>query len=382
MHLLVPTNWDRGLLSPLSQLQSDVELYGVLPISMMGSGGSGPRLAHMTKEEAEEYISAAHSAGLEFNYLLNSPCLGNMEWDRETHKELLEHLEWISAVGVDCVTVAIPYLLELIKRRFPRLKVEVSTIAHVNTVARAEYYESLGADSIMLDSNANRDFGLLEAIKGAVKCEIGVLTNTLCLYQCPYEYYHNNTLGHATQKNNALGGFYMDYCAFQCARHRLDDSSQFIKARWIRPEDIHLYEDIGIDFFKISGRAMPTEWIINAARAYSQRSYKGNLYDLLNPLTPEKKHAEPYLSSAQLEAISSPPSVYIDNQALDGFIDDFKKKDCLSGCRNCGYCQTVADRAVRLDNTEASRHVMALKRFLEGLISSGVFRPLSTSLNG
>ncbi len=377
MRLLVPVNWDTGLISPLSQIEADIQIYGVLPTSLMGSGGSGPNIPSMTTEQAEEYIDSAHSAGLTFNYLLNAPCLNNMEWREDTHRELLQHLEWLDNAGVDGVTVAIPYLMELIKRQFPRLRVEVSTIAHVNSVARAEFFESLGADSIILDYNINRDFELLEAIRSAVNCELGVMTNTLCLYQCPYEYYHNNALGHASQSHNALNGYYIDYCAFQCSLNRFDDPSQFIKARWIRPEDVHVYQQMGMNFFKVSGRAMPTEWIVNAARAYSALHYQGNLYDLLNPLAPKTASAASNLSSIQADAIASLPEVHIDNQALEGFMEFFKKKDCLSGCGRCQYCQEIADKVVRFDHHEVGKYISVLKKFLGDLIGSRMVHPAS-----
>ena len=373
MHLLVPTNWDRELISPLSQIEADIQIYGVLPTSMTGSGGSGPDIPYMTTKQAEEYIKLAHSTGLTFNYLLNAPCMNNMEWQEDTHRKLIQHLAWLSSTGVDSVTVAIPYILELIKCQFPHLKAEVSTIAHVNSVARAKFFESLGADAIMLDSNINRDFKLLKAIRSAVKCELGVLTNSLCLYQCPYEYYHNNTLGHASQSHNPLSGSYMDYCVLHCALSSISDTSQLIKARWIRPEDIHIYQEMGIDFFKIGGRAMPTKWIINAAEAYSSLHYQGNLYDILSALTAKLRNAEPNLPRTQTTIVASPPKVYIDNQALGGFIDFFRKEDCLSGCSHCHYCQEIADKVVTFDRSEADKYISLLKKLLDDLTSSNIF---------
>ncbi len=340
---------------------------------MMGSGGSGPNIPQMTLEQAEEFIKLSRSASLTFNYLLNAPCMNNMEWHGPTHKALLEHIEWLCDIGVERVTVAIPYLLELIKRQFPSLTVEVSTIAHVNSVARAKFFESLGADAIMLDANINRDFTLLKSIRGSVKCELGVLTNSSCLYQCPYEYYHNNTLGHASQNHNKLNGFYMDYCVLHCSLSNFIDTSQFIKARWIRPEDIPIYQELDIDFFKIGGRAMPTDWIINAAEAYTSFHYSGNLHDILNNFSPKTRSVASNLSNAQMTTIASPPKVYIDNQALDGFIDFFKKQDCLSGCSHCRYCQEVADRVVKFDRAEADQYVSVIKGLLDDLASSHVF---------
>ncbi len=380
MHLLIPTNWDTDLITPLSQIKDDIQIFGVLPTSILGSGMLGPDIDQMTTKQAEEYINFAHSAGLTFNYLLNAPCTGNMEWHEDTHRELLQHLEWLSNANVDCVTVAIPYLIELIKRRFPHLKVEVSTIAHVDSVARAKFFESLGADSIILHSNINRDFKILKAIRSAVNCELGVLANSICLYQCPYEYYHNNTLAHATQNRNSLNGYYMDYCVVRCTLDRLSDTSQLIKSRWIRPEDLPIYQEIGIDFFKIGGRAMPTEWIINTTTAYSSLHYQGNLYDILTVLAPKTEFVNLGSHNTQIATAVPPSNVYIDNQALEGFIDFFKKQDCLSGCSQCNYCQKVADKVVQIDHQKTDKYVSMLRNFLNNLTSSRIFSSVPTRL--
>jgi collagenase-like PrtC family protease len=379
MHLLVPTNWDKELLKSLGGVEADVQVFGVLPTSTLGSGMAGPDVPGMTPYHAEEYIRHAHEAGLTFNYLLNAPCLGNREWQEEAHEELLAHFDWLSSAKVDFVTVAIPYLMEIIKRQFPRLKVEVSTIAHVSSVARARMFAEMGVDSIILDANINRDFKLLEAIRDAVDCKLGVLTNSLCLYQCPYEYYHNSTMGHASQVHSQTNGCYMDYCLMRCAVARLSDPSQFIKARWIRPEDGHVYEDIGIDFFKIGGRAMPTEWILRATDAYAARRYQGSLYDILSVLDPKIGAVDIASGNGQATQGASSPPIYMDNQALDGFIDFFKQQDCVSSGAHCNYCRKIADEVVRLDVGETKKYVDLLNRSLAQLSGSKMFSSRSVS---
>ncbi len=379
MKLLVPTNWDPNLILPLSKLEADVQIYGVLPTSMIGSGGTGPDNIRMLANQVEEYIEEAHLAGLKFDYLLNAPSMGNMEWDEKTHRELLIHLNWIASIGADSVTVTIPYLVELIKRQFPQLEVRVSTIAHVNSVARAKLFESLGADSITLDINVNRSFGALKAIRNTVSCELTVLMNNLCLYQCPYEYYHHDGLGHASQNYNPLRGSYVDYCVLRCTLDRLRDVSQVIKCRWVRPEDIHIYEDLGIDMFKISSRAMPTEKILRAASAYSSRQHQGNLYDILNVVVPKAGFAGSALPGEQGYDIGSPPRYYIDNQALEGFMGFFRKQDCSSGCDHCGYCQRIADKTIQFDRDEVDEYVAALKETLDNLSTSRVFQVKATA---
>lgn len=373
MQLLVPTNWDTGLIEPLSRLEADIQIYGVLPGSLIGSGGSGPDCVHMAQEQAEEYITEAHTAGLTFDYVLNAPSMCNMEWKENTHRKLLDHLKWIENAGVDSVTVTIPYLIELIRRQFPRLKVRLSTIAHVNSVARARFYESLGVDSITLDVNVNRDFAVLQAIRKAVSCELTVLTNNLCLYQCPYEYYHHDGLGHASQSCGGPDGRYADYCIMRCTLDRLSDISQTIRSRWVRPEDIHVYQDIGIDVFKTSGRSMSTDRILRSVAAYSSRRYDGNLYDILNVLTPRTGLVSAASPAARGTAVK-PPDLYIDNRALEGFLDFFTRQDCLSGCSSCDYCSRIASKAVQFDRAEVDEYTAMLSASLEGLASSRLLR--------
>ena len=61
------------------------------------------------------------------------------------------------------------------------------------------------------------------------------------------------------------------------------------------------------------------------------------------------------------------------DKALDGFIDFFKKQECLSGCSHCRYCQEVADRVVKFDRAEADQYVSVIKGLLDDLASSHVF---------
>jgi collagenase-like PrtC family protease len=150
--------------------------------------------------------------------------------------------------------------------------------------------------------------------------------------------------------------------------------SQAIKCRWVRPEDIHVYEEIGIDMFKTSGRSMPTERILNAATAYSSRRYQGNLYDILNVITPKVGFGNSDLPGVQNNVIGSLPRLYIDNQALEGFIDFFKKQDCLSGCSHCDYCQRIANKVIQFDREEVDEYVAMLNAYLYNLASSRMFK--------
>ena len=102
----------------------------------------------MSEEQIAEYVKEVHKKKMEFSYLLNAPCMSNMEYEAKYHRRLINYIQWISDIGSDNVIVTIPFLIQIIKEQFPKLKIRVSTISDVNSVNRAKFYENLGADEI------------------------------------------------------------------------------------------------------------------------------------------------------------------------------------------------------------------------------------------
>lgn len=184
-----------------------------------------------------------------------------------------------------------------------------------------------------------------------------------------------------------MEGFYIDYCIINCTMQKISEPEQLIRSRWIRPEDLGRYEALGYQKFKISGRRMSTTWLSRATAAYAQRRYDGNLADLLNGVTPG---VDPDIRSPQYETLLSgaeflqaeklvalgqffPVTPFIDNRALDGFLDYFEGQDCVTGCADCTYCEAVAKRAVHMDEQETKRYLGALHELGDDLISSRIF---------
>jgi collagenase-like PrtC family protease len=129
-----------------------------------------------------------------------------------------------------------------------------------------------------------------------------------------------------------------------------------------------------MDMFKISGRSMPSERIVHAATAYSSRHYEGNLYDILNIITPKNGFINSALPGVQNNGNGSLPKFYIDNQALEGFMDFFRKQNCPSGCGQCNYCQRVADKVIQFDRDEVDGCIAMLNASLDNLSSSKIFK--------
>jgi collagenase-like PrtC family protease len=389
MNLVVGTNWDNKLLDNLQDYPVH-SVYAKLDSDIFGGGRPGYLLPKISRKDAEKHISIAQSKGIEFNYLLNSSCLGNIEFTKKFNKEIIEHLEWLCEIGTSYVTLAIPYFIELIKKKFPQLKVNVSSLAHVNSIQRAKFYEDLGADMITLLDAFNRDFEFLKGIKENTNCDIHLIANLTCLYGCPYQLYHGVISSHASQSEDKLQGYCIDYCLLSCINQKFRNPEEIIKSCWIRPEDLKVYEEIGIDHFKLVERFDTTETITHTVNAYSKRSYSGNLLDILSAkTTPDKQldtHVEPIIRPdladvkqlKNMDSVIFSPDQYINNKDLDGFIEYFKNWDCrTTSCDDCGYCKKIASEHFKVSNPE--NMVVGTQQKLDALITGDIYKNISTS---
>ena len=362
-------NYDPELVPALAAYPVE-EVYGKFPAD--GISGGRPRYLATPLSEAglRGYIRLLGRHGIAFNYLLNGACFGNHEWTRSWQKRVTALLAKLGEWGVRRVTVSTPFLLELVKRRFPEFKVRVGIYAQVDTPRRARFWEDLGADAITLESfSINRDFRRLEAIRQAVRCGLQLIANHVCLPNCPLQSYHQNGFAHASDDTGTL---FIDYCLLRCSRLRLTDPSQFIKSAWIRPEDLATYEAMGYTTFKLLERGIPSAELLRRVKAYSERRFDGNLAELLlsygfkEPVRKESLWAlrhfwkprqlspvrlKPLLELARLQGMLSPlPEcpVRIETRRIPAdFLDGFRNRDCaLLDCRTCGYCERIAAQAV------------------------------------
>ena len=364
-------NYDPELVSALAAYPVD-EVYGKFPTDGVSSGRPHYMATPLSKADLQRYIRLLDRHGIAFNYLLNGACFGNHEWTRLWQKRVTALLTKLGDLGVRRVTVSTPFLLELVKRRFPEFKVRVGIYAQVDTARRARYWEDLGADAITLESfSINRDFRRLAAIRQAVRCDLQLITNHVCLVNCPLQSYHQNGFAHASDDSGTL---FIDYCLLRCSRLRLTDPSQFIKAAWIRPEDIAAYVAIGYTTFKLLERGIPSAELLRRIKAYSERKFDGNLAELLvsygfkepvrkeslwslrhfwKPLQVNPRRLQPLRDLARLQGWVSPlPEcpIQIDTRKIpEKFLDGFRDRDCASmDCRACGYCERIAAQAVSI----------------------------------
>lgn len=392
LKIAVPTNWQKDLIPLVSRNPVD-ELYGKLAQDFVGGGRPAYSIPQVSRKESALHIKDAVRSGRAFNYLLNPTCLNNVELTRRGQKAIRLLLDWLDGLGVERCTVAMPYLLELIKKRYPRFKVYVSTSSRVDSLERARRWEALGADGIILDSvSVNRDFRLLRQLRSQLECEMVLIANVNCIYACPFKNYHCTAISHASQSAFLSQGFFMDYSSLMCGYLRVKYPENFIRADWIRPEDLALYEDLGIDRIKLVDRTMPTEFIAAVASAYINRRHEGNLLELFANCRKKLMYNKigfgrkmKYLFHPlriNLYRVSKLKDLafdifYLDNRALDGFLEHCVNNDCrLNSCRDCGYCREVAQRALKVDRLLQQKLIERYEQYLSRVISGDIFKYL------
>ncbi len=329
MRLIVPTTFKQEFLESLADYPVHC-VYGSL--SDEPSGRAKRWLPSAGEREVEEHIAQCRSRGIGFVYTMNATCSGGHEFTAEGQKWLAERLGWLVDVGAEGIVTTNPYIIEMVKQRYPELKVMVSSLVHLDSVDQALFYERLGVAAIYLPEYINRNFRLLRALRKRLSCELVVIPNLACLIHCPLRDYHGNFISHASESLDR--GCYLDYSLSKCLQMKSSNPVEVIKAPWIRPEDLERYEKIGITHFKLGGREKGAGWILRTVAAYSARKYSGNLNDLV-------------LGLDGVDPFGQFP-VHLDNTRLDGFLDFFRTKDCRLGCDGCNHCQEWLERAIKV----------------------------------
>lgn len=411
MKLSVACNFDPDLPEQIKEYPV-YEVFGKLTSDYFGGGRPSFYLPLVDRKELKTYVARTRRAGIDFNYLINSVCMSNMELTREGQRHLRELLDWICEIGVESVTVASIYLLRTIKRSYPQLKVRLSAHRHTDNARKAKFWEDNGADCIVVsETNIYREFKVLEAIRRSVSCDLQLIVNNSCRQDCAIADAHATGLNHASQ--TGAKGFPLDYCSVVCLDFRLREPVNYLRANWIRPEDLHIYEEMGYDNFKIVERNTPTPLLVDRTRAYAERKYDGNLLDLVwNVAYPPDKYngaaKDAYSFKRFMRYFMRPRSVNmlrflkvvdmgkhqgilfprrpgkhfieIPNKELDGFIDRFRTKSCLDQvCEECNYCHDWAKRVVKIDPQWESKAKDQYDDLFEDLHSGTFWEPVTTT---
>lgn len=315
------------------------EFYGSL------SGGTARpafRIGNVSYTEIKLFIEECHAQGLKFNYTLNSPLTSY--WFPKTASDFAELVRTLEDLKVDIVTISHMIPLEYIRQFFD---IEISTILEVQSLEAIKYYtERFNAKKICLSITKNRDFEFLRKLKKHDLAQhIELLANEFCSIEgipCQNFYrkscYELHALG-GNEKNEQHG-----YPLKICSRSRYKDPASWIKANVIFPWDVVRYQQkTGISKFKVSGRTLPTEYILYIMEAYMSQGIimDDNILALWGHVDKVEK-----LDKTKI------PKVYISAESMKSmrflkfFTDDYI--DCQKTlCSECVYCYKILQAALR-----------------------------------
>jgi collagenase-like PrtC family protease len=306
------------------------EIYLSCPQEISGSGRITPRV---TMDNFIETMKLIHQNSIRVNLVLNSTCQGADWYSDKAIGSILGFLERMySDYAIEAVTIANPIYIKLVKQHIPRLEVCASVLSDVDCVQKALILRQAGADTITPDASINRDLELLKDIKTATGAAIKIMVNEGCLYRCPFRKFHFNYVSHWSKELDHSTMKSRDFF-YNCMAVTSQDHSQILKSGWIRPENMGKYSDI-TDYFKIVGRTRPGSAVIRAVKAYMRQRYEGDLLDII---------------CSSLSAFTMTYGASLDNRLLgeSGFFD--RVTSCDKKCHKCNYCNTVADRLIKMN---------------------------------
>ncbi len=327
----VATQWNTkktlDILSIFNENNRVSDIYGAITFNPIGHGRSPYAVPNIGKDEAKEHIKAIQDRGITFNYLLN----GNFDSEKLKKQkfvdEVLRYLdEVVCGFKISFVTIAVPELVQIVNDKFPEIKVKLSTINNILSKEDLKRLEGLKFDKVTLGNDAPRNINRLKEMieySTTKDYELELMITETCLHKCSTRSIHYR------KQTKASSDYSTDWYMNNCTVQRIMYPEEIFKTCWIRPENLDDYIELGITNFKISGRSKTPEWTKQCLEAYIRRKYEGNLLDILGTTPPRYEENSEHL-------------FFIENQALDEFIDNHPMNCYDLDCSVCEYCKKTA----------------------------------------
>lgn len=370
--------WDgfNSLLKNHQRANEVGEIYGKFSADCLRENGI-ISCGNLSGEKSRQFIEKIQNSGRRFNYFLDIICMDNLEFTRRGQVKLKRLLDQLIKFGANSITAANPYIAMWIRRNYPDLSLTVSSMADVDSVSKAKFWEDLGAKSIIFPSHkVNRDFNLIKLLRRSLKCKMQLIANNGCICNCLNYGDHSVSDAHLLQEWHQPERDFFDYRLVNCRLKMLKDPANLIRSDWIRPEDISLYQGLGIDSIKLLGEGIAQDKGVKIIKAYLDREYQGNLLDLLPRFQekdpgPNKKFTERPEEINRFIRMFLKTNLFIDNQRLTGVLENIPDNCNLASCDSCAYCAKKAKQAVKFDNDRAQDAIVEYEKIISGLYKRG-----------
>lgn len=305
-----------------------------------------------TEERRRQIISDlkwARDNSIELDAIFNANCYGDIAMSEALADFVTEKLDEMASFGLfpDHLTTTSPFIAKIVRLRFPSVKIRFSINMDIESPGALGYVEDL-YDSFYAGRNAHRSLDYIKEMArwaGEHGKMMGLQANPGCLRNCPFHTFHNNLHGHDRIGQSAAAekfGFSNFLCRTVFERGEYEE---FLRAIWIRPEDLPRYEPY-VGVVKLATRRHPHPDRIIAA--YAECSYDGDLAEIMDPF-----YRFP---------------VRIDNKALGASSLWPEVRDCPDAgkCRRCGRCAALLREVSRERPDAGSGMAESFKSFFKG----------------
>lgn len=320
INLTIPCYWNSKVIDKIlgvgynNGLVRVTEVYGVLADGgPVGHGRAADTVISVSRERAVDFRLYLKKKNLKFTYLLNAP----FEFSGKEGQiaKLDEYLGWIlNILKPDGLTISSLALMKYVRKSDSKIPIYISTIAGIKSVRDIKPFMPIKPSRVILHHDAGKKWNDLKEIieygkKNSFSVELMVTES--CLFECPSRKKHYEYLTKEAK----------DSCFHSnCNSRKLINPREYLMAgAVIRPEDTVFYKEMGVSFFKITGRSQCIGWLPKVVRAYQKMHYRGNLIRLLD--------IDPAMHAEKL--------IYLDNRSLNGFLSNFPQtgyKDVVKYC--------------------------------------------------
>jgi hypothetical protein len=244
----------------------------------------------------ETNVEQIKKANLKPIVSIDSTCQGNLEAHIKQYEAIHAFFDKLNQLGISEVLVSSPNILGYIKTNFPSIKVYISYSQYITSLNRGKIFFDLGADSLILHPDIIRYLHLLKNFNKLREVLIDkgkdyiLPLNLGCNWGCIQWYQHHNLQSHRTigspifpdQEKISNVNDEFDYPLLYCWKKRLEEPINYLKAGWISPNNIEMYEKLGYNNFLLFTRGFSNEKVINIIKSYRDKLLKTDFSEYIN----------------------------------------------------------------------------------------------------
>jgi collagenase-like PrtC family protease len=349
MKLVIPDNNDVELFKVIKGLKEKKFKHQISAIygkptesKYLGTGRANIFFDDITKEEMNKRVLAFQEIGIDYNYAING-IIPRARFN-ENRKQIIEELEWIESSSIKQITVANYELARLAQKYSPSVNINVSIFAEVDNEKKIEQWCNIpNVKTIIADRSTYRQLTYLEKLVLKAKQlgrSISLVANLGCMSGCMRTVEHALIKDLASIDRNSL---HYAPCSFYCMKYLLANPKEFLKLPVIRPEDLDIYESIGIEYIKLVDRTQHTSWIKNVVEHYLKGTFDGNILELTCNFTRSESNemTNEQVASIDMDKIIKSRTDVIEYRKMlpelmkVSISKDYNFLACDNNCENC-----------------------------------------------